>query len=206
MGSVPVAIPITVLTVILVLSLLGMWRGWNSKTKRSAAILPELPAIPPELGGSPSGSFQVTYVSSTTAGDWLDRVATHDLGFKSAAFVEVFDSGVLIERVGAESVFIPAENLVGVSFTKGMAGKFMGREAIVVLTWLPSLLEPEFALDTGILPAHSAERDPLAESVRALIPSADNEEATTSPTVSVPHPDSDTDSTQPGSSEPKEHK
>lgn len=169
MGSVPVWISVTILILIAALALFGMWRGWVGRTKRSALLVPELPQRPTELGAASTEPIKVTYVSSTRAGDWLDRVATHDLGARSAATVQVFATGIVIDRVGAESLFIPATHLTGAFLTPGMAGKFVGRDGIVVVTWNPAGPASAMALDTGLFPAHKADRDVLHSAFQELI-------------------------------------
>lgn len=179
MGSVPVPVSVTVLILAAALALFGMWRGWVGRTRRSAALVPDLPQAPTELGAPRTGPIPATYVSSTRAGDWLDRVAAHDLGARSTATVQVFDSGIVIERPRAESLFIPATHVVSAALTPGMAGKFVGREAIVVVTWKPSGPGDSLALDTGLFPAHKADRDVLRAAFDALAP-------TTAPRTNTP--------------------
>lgn len=169
MGSVPVPVSVTFLVLIAALALFGMWRGWVGRTKRSALLVPELPQRPTELGTARTEPIKVTYVSSTRAGDWLDRVATHDLGARSAATVQVFTTGIVIDRVGAEPLFLPATHLTGAALTPGMAGKFVGRDGIVVVSWIPSGPTGSPALDTGLFPAHKADRDVLHNAFKELI-------------------------------------
>ena len=199
MGSVPVPISVTVLVLIAALALYGMWRGWVGRTKRSALLVPELPAIPADLGDARSQAFQVTYVSSTRAGDWLDRVSTQDLGARSAATAQVHDTGLMLSRVGAQSLFIPASHLVGTSLTPGMAGKFVGRDGIVVVTWHPAGPDSDLALDTGLFPAHKADRDVLQAAINELITP---DVSTPAPTPD-PNPRTDTPSSVPEPKEPK---
>lgn len=149
----------------------AMRAGWRHRARRTAVVVPELAAVPaaddPALGAPRTASFEATYVSSTTAGDWLDRVVAHDLGVRSRAAVRVFDAGVRIERTGARDVFIPADAVRGVGTAPGMAGKFVGGDGLVVLTWQAP--GPGAAvLDTGLRLRHAADRTPLTEAVRVL--------------------------------------
>ena len=158
---------ISIFVVLLALAGWGMWRGWRRRARASVAAVPAIPAVPDDLGDTRLGPLEATYVSSTTAGDWLDRVAAHDLGSRSAAEVEVHDTGVLLRRRGATDVFVPAARLRAVGTAPGMAGKFMGGEGLVVLTWDSGA---DRVLDTGLLVRHRSERPALVEAVRALIP------------------------------------
>jgi len=156
------------------LALGAMWRGWLHRRETSVAWMPDLPAVPAEgdepgnLGPARSEPFAATYVSSTRSGDWLDRVVAHDLGVRSAAVVQVFDAGVRITRIGALDVFVPAASLRAVGTANGIAGKFVGRDGIVVLTWLAGPTD-ERGLDTGLHLRHAADRPRLLAAAATLI-------------------------------------
>ena len=169
----PTWLSVTILVLVLVLAFWGMRAGWRRRERRSATAVPRVPAPPTDLGTARTEALEATYVSSTTAGDWLDRVSTHDLGVRSAAEVQVFDAGVLVRRAGAEDVFVPADQVRAVGTAPGMAGKFMGRDGLVVLTWAPDAA-PAAAplLDTGLLVRHRADRPRLVDAVRSLVPAS----------------------------------
>lgn len=152
------------------LAVWGMWRGWLRRAERSVAWVPELPAVPADgsLGAARSEPLTATYVSSTRSGDYLDRVVAHDLGVRSAAVVQVFDAGVRITRIGASDVFVPAASLRAVGTTSGIAGKFVGRDGIVVLTWFAGPTDGR-GLDTGLHLRHSADRPRLLAAATTLI-------------------------------------
>jgi hypothetical protein len=167
-------VSIAVVLALAVLALGAMRRGWLHRRDRSSAWVPDLPATPPEgagpgtLGARRTEPFEATYVSSTRSGDWLERVVAHDLGARSAAVVQVFDAGARIARTGALDVFVPATSLRSVGATGGIAGKFMGRDAIVVLTWVTGPGD-ERGLDTGLHLRHDADRPRLIDAATALI-------------------------------------
>lgn len=160
------------IAVLLALGLLVLWsmrRGWRSRGASTAAEVPELPATPAEgLRGAPvTEPMEATYISSTRAGDWLDRVVAHDLGVRSAAQAQVFERGVLLARRGAPDVWVPSQSLRSVGTTSGMAGKYVGGDGIVVLTW--ALAGDERGLDTGVRPRRAKDRTRLLEAARDLI-------------------------------------
>lgn len=169
----PVAVGLWVALGLLVLTI--MWRGWRSARARGGTVVGALPEVPDaaDLGEPRTGAIVGTYVSSTTAGDWLGRVAARDLGVRSSASVQVFDAGVRIERRGAADIFIPAASLRGVRRTPGMAGKYVGGEGIVVIEWTASAPDgSEAPLDTGIRAQRKVDRALLVEAVDALTASA----------------------------------
>jgi hypothetical protein len=128
-----------------------------------------LPSVPSELGAARLAPVDATYVSTTRAGDWLDRVTTHDLGVRSPAQVGVFDAGVQITRQGATDLFVPTTALRGASGAPGMAGKVVGGEGLVVLTWQADPTDPR-GLDTGLRPKHAADRERLLAALTTLTP------------------------------------
>ena len=108
------------------------------------------------------------YVSTTTAGDWLDRVAAHGLGARSAATMAVTTAGVSWLRQGAPDVFASAVSLRGARREPGMAGKFVPPAGLVVVTWRLG----EVDLDTGFRPASAGDADRLVQAVERLVPAA----------------------------------
>jgi hypothetical protein len=161
-------VSVTILVLVVVLVLAGMWLGWRGRRRRSATVVPALPTAPADLGAARLGPLDAVYVSTTRAGDWLDRVSAHGLGVRSPATVGVFDAGVRIGRTGAPDVFVPAGALRGATTAPGMAGKFVGGDGLVVLTWQADPDDPR-GLDTGLRPRHAADRPRLVEAVAALI-------------------------------------
>jgi hypothetical protein len=101
-----------------------------------------------------------TYVSTTTAASRLERVTVEGLGNRAKATLTVNrgtpDQLVRIERQGESSVIIPAGRLVSVRRDRGMAGKFIGANRMVVLQWK----SPEGDIyETGFLPRYRADVD-----------------------------------------------
>jgi len=142
-----------------------LYIGWRSRRRRQSDLDP-LPAVPGL--GEPELAVAGQYVATTTAGDWLDRVAVHSLGIRSRADLAVHPDGVLITRPGCEELFIPASDLEEVRLTSGMAGKFLGKDQILVATWRLG----ERSLDTGFLPRHGADTEPLREALEGLLGTA----------------------------------
>ncbi|OLT53021.1 hypothetical protein [Cellulosimicrobium sp. CUA-896] len=189
----PVAVGIWVVlgVALLVLVLTGRRR----LAGRSAGIVPVPPSVPAADARGPVvlGPLDALYVSSTLAGDWLARVGAHGLGDRSRAVVTVHEAGLHAARTGAPDLWVPAPAVLGGALTPGMAGKFVGKDAIVVVTWAvagdavpgdpvpgdpgtadgtgPSAARatPEpVRLDTGLMPRHDHDVPRLLEAVRDL--------------------------------------
>ncbi|WP_427018021.1 hypothetical protein ACQCSX_05280 [Pseudarthrobacter sp. P1] len=153
---------LTVLILLAVFALIGM--GWRNRLKRQAGVaaLPEVP----DILGTPLLSVAGTYVATTSAGDWLDRIAVQSLGLRTNATVDVFDDGVLITRSGAPDVYIGAGALTEIRLESGMAGKFVEKDGLVVLSWTLG----ETPVDTGFRTRAAAEKTPLRLALEKLLP------------------------------------
>ncbi|MBT2519981.1 hypothetical protein [Arthrobacter sp. ISL-28] len=144
-----------------VFALIGM--GWRSRLRRQSDI-EQLPAVPPELG-APLVAADGQYVASTTAGDWLDRIAVHDLGIRTNARLTVHPEGVLMDRSGAPALFIPTARLSGIRQDSGMAGKFVEKDGLLVLSWTLGAHQ----LDTGFRTRRAADKPALLQTLQELI-------------------------------------
>ncbi|WP_307802439.1 PH-like domain-containing protein [Cellulomonas fengjieae] len=158
----------TVVLLLVVLAVFWAMRaGWRARTQKSTALVPRLPVRPVELGALRAGPVEAVYVSTTRAGDWLDRVTAEGLGVRSPAQVSVHDAGVLITRQGAPDLFVPAAALRGAAAAPGMAGKVVGGDGLVVLTWQADPQDPR-GLDTGLRPRRAADRTRLFDALTTL--------------------------------------
>ena len=138
-----------------------MWAGWRRRGGRQG----DVPAPAEPLDGPGPAAVQGIYVSTCRAGDWLDRVVAHGLGVRSEVGVEVGAAGVGLHRTGARSVFVPAEDLIGVRREAGMAGKFVGSRTLVVLSWRLGGV----GLDTGVRVRADADADAVVAAVQRLL-------------------------------------
>jgi hypothetical protein len=164
------------LSLLLTLVLIGValaliWLGWRNRLRRQADVDP-LPEIPAELGAAVAVA-DGQYVASTTAGDWLDRIAVHNLGIRTNAELSVHPEGVLFDRSGAGPVFIPAASLTGVRQESGMAGKFVEKDGLLVLSWMLGSRE----LDSGFRTRHADDKTTLLNALQDLIPAAPQADA-----------------------------
>lgn len=159
----PPALSVTILIVLGLALLVLMVVGWRRRV-RSSSDVPAPAAAPSDLGEARCEPLDGTYVSTTRSGDWLDRVAAHGLGVRSAVSVQVWDAGVELRRRGAPDVFLPRADLLAVGTSGGMAGKVVGGEGLTVLTWQNGA----HRLDTGLRMRHAADALTLREAVTDL--------------------------------------
>ncbi|WP_129788926.1 hypothetical protein [Promicromonospora panici] len=170
--------------------------GRRRLAQRTTTLVPVPPAIPGTVPGSGPGSggpgtgsaasgvgpvrfgpLEAVYVSTTLHGDWLARVGAHGLGDRSSALVSVHDAGpgqdggVLIERDGAQDLWVPVNAIRSAGLAPGMAGKYVGTDGLVVLTWaVPEADGVAAALvDTGLRTRRAEDRGGLVDAVRYVL-------------------------------------
>jgi hypothetical protein len=161
MNTQTLALVSTLAIIAVVLVMIGF--GWRNRLRRQAGVDP-LPAVPAEPG-EPDAEAEGQYVATTTAGDWLDRIAVHGLGIRTNAVLSVYPHGVLLDRSGAPAVYIPAGRLTGVRMESGMAGKFVEKDGLLVMTWDLGAN----SVDTGFRTRRAADKDVLHDSLQRLI-------------------------------------
>jgi hypothetical protein len=158
--TVPVLITLAILLAIFAL----MWWGWRGRLRRQAGVA-DLPAVPDDAAPAVL-SVAGQYVTTTSAGDWLDRIAVHGMGIRTNAVLELRDTGVLLLRKGAPDIYIAAGALEEVTTQAGMAGKFVEADGLVVITWrLGGKL-----VDTGFRTTEATAKKPLLQALKALVP------------------------------------
>ncbi|WP_410618942.1 transporter [Amycolatopsis sp. cmx-8-4] len=126
------------------LCLSAMYLGWRRKARSQSVRVPPFDQIPAEAGEALLESTGV-YVATTIAGEWQNRVVTRGAGLRSGAVWRLHESGVAVERGGAPDFWIPRDAVTGVRQDSKIAGKVMGTDALLVITWRAG----ETELDTG---------------------------------------------------------
>ena len=127
----------------------------RSRTSRDHAIdAPALKEKPAQV------IVEGTYVSTTTAANRLERVTVEGLGNRAKATLVVSrgdaDQLVRIDRQGEATVIIPAARLISARRGRGMVGKFVGANRLVILAWKT---EDGDLYETGFLPRYKADVD-----------------------------------------------
>lgn len=145
-------------------------RGWKSRARRQSNMAP-LPEIPQELDGATADfACDVQYVCTTTAGDWLDRIAAHGLGMKSNGQALVYPSGLIVTRNGAQDLWIARDRVDSLRRESGMAGKFVEKEGLAVVTWRLG----DDLVDTGLRTRAAADTPELIDRLRSIAPQAES--------------------------------
>lgn len=146
-----------------VLGVAGMWWGWRNRRRRQAHYLPSPPVPPPGEVARRSlvPDARGMYLGTTTAGDWQDRIVIGGLGARATATMRLTVAGLLMDRVGAEPLWIPAESLVDAWTDRACAGRVLGADDVLMVRWRLGDRE----LDSGF---RGADRDGYPEWLSAL--------------------------------------
>ena len=146
-----------------VLCAAAMRWGWRNRQRRQA-YLPGFPEAPDGLTFRELPELTGVYVSTVTAGDWQDRIAVGDIGHRAAVTVRLADQGLLLDRVGASPLWIPIDSIVDIRRDRGLAGKVMGIEGLLVIRWKLG----EHQLDSGVRGDDKDGYEDWISAVRAL--------------------------------------
>ncbi|WP_280414409.1 transporter [Nocardia carnea] len=132
--------------VLWVLAVFLMYRGWRNRAARQQDRIGELPPVPAETGPQVLERTTGLYLGSTMAPSWQDRIAVGDLGYRATAGLTRYEHGILLEREGATTIWIPEESITAIRTERGHAGKVMTEGGVLVIRWtLPTGTE----IDTG---------------------------------------------------------
>ena len=161
----PQAVGVLLIALGLVYALL--YAAWVRKRRRhgSAAVaVAGGDAAHTAAGAAPDSAVRAegTYVSTTTAASRHERVAVAGLGNRARATMTVRrgepEELVRYERQGESDVVIPRGRLVEVRRERGMAGKFVGANRLLVLRWRA---DDDALYETGFLPRYRADLERL---------------------------------------------
>lgn len=137
---------VAVLALLVAFLIRRMMRGWLGRARRQAALIGTLPPLPDTVGPALIPPMKGLYVGSTLVPSWLDRIAAGDLGFRTKATLTRYPEGIMLQRNGAQPIWIPDESIVVIRAERGIAGKALTHEGILAIRWrLPSGTE----IDTG---------------------------------------------------------
>jgi hypothetical protein len=162
----PQAVGVMLIALGLIYALL--YAAWLRKRRRhtsaSVAVAPSGEGAD-AVGDEPAGSVvraEGTYVSTTTAASRHERVAVDGLGNRARATLAVRRGApeelLRFERQGESDVVIPKARLLDVRRDRGMAGKFVGANRLLVVRWTA---DDGAIYETGFLPRHRADLERL---------------------------------------------
>jgi len=130
--------------IVLLVAVRGLRVGWRHRFERQSS-LPDPAAVPDDLGAPALAATSGLYIGSTFATSWQDRIVIGGLGDRATATIALYDAGVLIERAGADPVFVGMAWIVHARLAPGLAGKVVGAGGLLVIRWRLGEVE----VDTG---------------------------------------------------------
>ncbi|WP_020672675.1 hypothetical protein [Amycolatopsis nigrescens] len=148
----------------------GMWLGWRRKARSQSVQVPPFPTAPEDVGEPLLPAAEGLYVSTTRARQWQDRIVTRGAGLRTSATWRVYPGGLDVRRVGAPDFWIPAESIVEVRKDRAIAGKVMGTDSLLIITWRLG----DVLLDTGFRGDELGVYPQWLESLRAIAPRQPN--------------------------------
>lgn len=124
----------TLIVIGVIVLLLGlMAAGWYARKRRQSHI--GAPLLPPADLPSDHPSFSGKYVSTTLAGDQLNRVAVHSLGFRGNCTIEVHPAGVAVFRAGERDLWMPRNDVRGIVRATMTIDRVVEQNGLQVIEW-----------------------------------------------------------------------
>ena len=151
------------------LCIYGMWHGWRSRLARQSNMFGSLKEVPERYEGlTADAAFEGEYISTTIFGNWLDRVGFDSLGFKSKSTLLVYPDSIIFTRNGAKDLWIPAKKLAVITTDRGMAGKVVEKDGLVVIGWTLD----GHRVQTGFRTRYAEDKQAALEELRRIAPNA----------------------------------
>jgi hypothetical protein len=132
-SSVDKVIPTVITVAFILLLLVGMLLGWRSRKRRQASV-PRPHKVPSDIGAEIL-TLDLFYVSTTVAGEPLNRIAVAGLGFRARAYITVAEKGIVLFIAGEPDAFIPLADVRGVERANVTIDRVVEDGGLVMLTW-----------------------------------------------------------------------
>ena len=107
--------------------------GWFNRRRRQSGIA--APQRPPAELGTVLGEFPGFYVATTLAGDRLNRVAVHGLGFRAKSTVVVAEAGVVVPIAGQADIFIPKADITAAARATWTIDRVVENDGLAMIAW-----------------------------------------------------------------------
>lgn len=138
--------------------------SWTRRRRRDETRAP-LPQLPVDIEDrEPVGHVDGMYVATTRHGNTMDRLVGHGLGVRTRARAFLYEDGLLLDRTGAEPVWIAASRITDFGTGSGMVGKFVEPGGLVMVTWSHA----GQSVDTGFRPQEAGGKPRLLEALAAF--------------------------------------
>lgn len=122
---------LVILLLIVLLALMVL--GWQQRKRRQRDIA--APKTAPATTGTALGEYVGKYVATTRAGDRLDRIAVHGLGFRGGVSVAVSSDGVLFALDGGHDVWIPRADILDTARATWTIDRVVEPDGLHLIEW-----------------------------------------------------------------------
>ncbi|KQV24998.1 MULTISPECIES: hypothetical protein [unclassified Microcella] len=174
-----------IIVAIILLALALMLLGWRRRAARQGDIGAPRPV--PATIGEASIRVPVLYVATTRAGDPLDRVAVHGLGFRARGEVAVHPEGAVIAIDGREPWLVARADVRGSGRATWTIDRVVEEGGLVMLAW--RLGDAEVDSYFRVTDARAIDAtDELLAALATLAPSIPPEESPETPAPTERHP------------------
>ena len=136
------------------LCIYGMWHGWRSRLVRQANMFGSLKEVPERYEG--------------LTADAAFRVGFDSLGFKSKSTLLIYPDSIIFTRNGAKDLWIPAKKLAVITTDRGMAGKVVEKNGLVVIGWTLD----GHRVQTGFRTRYAEDKQAVLQELRRIAPNA----------------------------------
>ena len=126
-------LPTVIIGAVIVLAVIGMFLGWRARVRKYSAFVAPA-SVPDSIGGVVTVDHGL-YVATTLAGQPLERVAAHGLGFRARVTVTITPTGLVIAPVGRHPFFVDRASIVAVNRATWTIDKVVEPGGLVVVTW-----------------------------------------------------------------------
>lgn len=149
---------------VIALAVWGMRRSWEKKA-RQFAHLPAPAAQAPSDVTWTAGPVEARFAGTTTTGQWLNRVVTHNLGTPRGVQVSVSPQGLLLTDETDFRLWIPTQDIVAVRTGRGIAGDVVEPDGMIIVSWTLG----DTTLDSGIRVSRNADHEQVLGELTHLV-------------------------------------
>ena len=140
-----------------------MLKGWRARQRRQADL--PAPRTTAPIAEPLLPSVEGLFIGTTTAGDWLDRIAVHGLSDRGAGWLALTADGVTVERDGMPDLHLPIDSIRGAAPGARLAGKVVGTDGLLLVDWRLG----DRLLTSGFRADDHDEHRRLADAITALL-------------------------------------
>ena len=138
-------------------------KAWQTR-RREQAIGFSSPAETLPDNAALTAPAKAQYVATVIAGEPLNRVTAHGLGFRGRAQVAAGTGGILISRKGERDLAIATSQLTGFDFEQAVIDRAVEENGLLAIHWI----QDATALTTVLRFNNAAERSRVLQSNSAL--------------------------------------